>query len=93
MRKIATDTRNATEDLERDGQLQAQTNHKVVQLEHYRAERLGESVSAIRNRLGELQRSRIQAELSAGRLLRELAALQRELRECRERMAQCHLID
>lgn len=66
-------------------QPQARTEAKVLQLEHYREACLGESVSEVRRRLGELQRPRIQSELSTGHLLRQLSALQRELRACRAR--------
>ncbi|MEA3641914.1 MAG: hypothetical protein VBE63_18535 [Lamprobacter sp.] len=95
MRQTASAARDATETLQRGTQLpaQAQTETNVIQLERYRTERLDESVSAVRHRLSELQRARIQTELSAGRLLRELAALQRELRDCRARMVDCCVID
>lgn len=95
MRKTASAARDATEGLQTgtQPQAQAQTETNVVQLERYRAERLDDSVSAVRHRLSELQRARIQAELSAGRLLRELAALQRELRDCRARLIQCGVLD
>ncbi|MCF7995805.1 MAG: hypothetical protein K9L88_13305 [Chromatiaceae bacterium] len=95
MRKTASAAQDATEGLQTgtQPQAQAQTETNVVQLERYRAERLDDSVSAVRHRLSELQRARIQAELSAGRLLRELAALQRELRDCRARMIQSGVID
>ncbi len=95
MRKTASAARDATEGLQTGTQLQAQARAQtnIVQLERYRAARLDESVSAVRHRLSELQRARIQAELSAGRLLRELAALQRELRACRARMVDCGVID
>ncbi|MBK5929840.1 hypothetical protein [Halochromatium salexigens] len=99
MRKTASAARGATDCLEMgtqpqaQAQTQTQTEAKVIQLERYRAERIDASVSAVRHRLIELQRARIQAELSAGRLLRELAALQRELRDCRARLIQCGVID
>ncbi len=95
MREIASATRDVIDGLQTFKQPQAQTEMEtnVVQLERYRAERLDDSVSAVRQRLSELQRARIQAELSAGRLLRESAALQRELRDCRERMVDCSVPD
>jgi len=93
MRKTASAAWDATEGLQTGTQPQAQPETNVVQLERYRAERLDDSVSAVRHRLSELQRARIRAELSAGRLLRELAALQRELRDCRARMADCSVLD
>jgi hypothetical protein len=59
----------------------------VVRLDQHRAARLEAHVNVIRARLYGLQRKRVQAELSAGTLWRELAILQRELRGCRARLA------
>ena len=93
MRESASAARGASEDQPTDRPRQAQTEAKVVRLDQRRAERLDESVSVVRHRLSELQRARVHAELSAGRLLRELAALQRELRGCRARMVDSGVID
>ena len=84
MRETATAARGATD--ESPTGTPARTAANVVQLEQYRAGRLDESAAGIRRRLSELQRARAQAELSAGHLLLELAALQRELRDCRAQM-------
>ncbi|MEA1053186.1 hypothetical protein U5801_25750 [Lamprobacter modestohalophilus] len=93
MRETASAVRGANDDQATGRQLQKGSKAKVVQLDQCRAERLDESVSAVRHRLSELQRARVQAELSAGRLMRELAALQCELRDCRARMIQGGVID
>jgi hypothetical protein len=90
MRKTASAARRAKEGVQIGTQLKARTVAKVVQLELYRAERV---VSAVRRRLSELQCGRVQAELGAGRLLRELASLQRELRDCRARMIQSGVLE
>lgn len=90
MRETASTTRGPNDGAQVRTQLQAQTEAKVIQLEHYRAERL---VSAVHRRLSELQRVRVQAELSAGLLLRELAALQREVRDCRARMVRSRVLE
>ncbi len=97
MRKTASAGRGANDNVRTETQPQAQphlqTEAKVVQLEQYRVERLNESVAGVRSRLGELRRARVKAELSAGCLLRELAALQRELRDCRMRMTQGGMLE
>lgn len=86
MREPVSAVHRANDDLEPGTQRQAQSEVKVVQLDQYRAAQLDKSVSLVRRRLSGLQRARVRAELSAGRLLRELALLQRELRDCRSRM-------
>jgi hypothetical protein len=63
-------------------------SQRVVYLDQHRARRLEASVTEVRARIYGLQRARMQAELRAGSLWRELSALQRELRDCRERIAQ-----
>lgn len=93
MREIASAVCGASNDQPTGRQPQAGSEAKVVQLDRCRAERVDESVSVVRRRLSELQHARVQAELSAGRLLRELAALQRALRDCRARMVDCSLPD
>lgn len=67
-------------------QPQARMEAQVLQLQQYREARLGESVAEVRRRLGELQRVRIQSDLDTGHLMRELSALQHELRACRARV-------
>ena len=59
----------------------------VIRLDEHRVWRLEAHVNSIRARLYGLQRKRVQAELSAGTLWRELSLLQRELRGCRARLA------
>jgi hypothetical protein len=61
---------------------------RVVYRDQHRARLLEASAEVVRARIYGLQRARMQAELSAGSLWRELSALQRELRDCRERIAQ-----
>lgn len=63
-------------------------SQRVVYLDQHRARLLEASVAEVRARIYELQRARMQAELSAGSLWHQLSALQRELRDCRERIAQ-----
>ena len=62
---------------------------RLVHLDQHRARRLEADVSEVRAQLHELERSRVKAELQTGSLWRELSALQRELRGCRERLACC----
>lgn len=63
-------------------------SQRVVYLDQHRARLLEASVAAVRARIYGLQRARVQAELSAGSLWRELSMLQRELRNCRQRIAE-----
>jgi chromosome segregation ATPase len=62
---------------------------RLVHLDQHRARRLEADVNEVRAQLHALERSRVQAELQTGSLWRELSALQRELRGCRERLSRC----
>jgi len=62
-------------------------SQRVIYLDQHRARLLEASAAAVRARIYGLQRARMQAELRAGSLWRELSALQRELQSCRERIA------
>ncbi len=56
---------------------------QVIALHAYRVHALEAAVAKTRKRLHRLARLRFRAELSAGRLQRELMELERDLRDCR----------
>lgn len=65
------------------------SDRRVVSLHEHRARGLQAAIAGVRKRLHRLRQLRVRAELSAGRLERELMELERELRTCRRHVDYC----
>ena len=65
------------------------SDSRVVSLRDHRLRSLRATITGVRKRLHRLRQLRIRAELSAGRLERELMELERELCTCRQNADDC----